>query len=236
MSITWNGVLSDTHNIIITKYPPLNRPQRKADIYNVPGRSGNIIVEYDAYENYIQQYEIIAGGDTDGNAETKYVDVAAWLYQNGYCQLSDSSEPGYYRMAYFIGPMDVENLMTRYGRCTVSFSCMPFRYASTATDITLTASGTISNTYKFASKPLLQVYGTGSFVFNGVTITIASHTYSYLYIDCDSQQVYYDSSTWLGDKVTIGSDYPELSPGSNTVTFTDPTITKIVVSPRWRTL
>ena len=235
MTITWNGVLSSTHGIEVRKYPNLDRPKRKTDVYSVPGRSGDVVVQYDAFDNYTVSYEIFAGGDTDGNAETKYVDVAAWLYQKGYCQLIDSSEPGYYRMAYYAGPMNVENLMTRYGKCTIQFVCMPFRYSTTSNDITLTGTGTISNTYKFASKPLLKVYGDGQFVFNGTEVTVESHLYTYLYIDCDSQQVYYDATTPMGSYVVL-NDFPELSPGTNTVTFTDATITKIVVSPRWRTL
>ena len=241
MSIIWNGVdsdtLSNTCDIIIEKYPALNRPTRKTDVFNVPGRSGDIVVQHDAFENYIQQYQIVAGGNTDGDAETLYADIAAWLYQRGYCQLEDSSEPGYYRMAYYAGPLGVENIMTRYGRALIEFNCMPYRYVKNVADIELTADDTITNSYTCTAKPLLKVYGTGDFEINGVLVDIAvDYPEAYVYIDCDSMQAYYNATTPAGEYVTIGGVFPELTPGSNSVTINDPLITKIVVSPRWRVL
>ena len=236
MSITWNGTASDSLGIVVEKYPSLDRPRRKADIFSIPGRSGDVVVQYDAFDNYTQPYEIFAGGDTDGNAETAFVDVATWLYQDGYCQLEDSSEPGYYRMAYYNGPMNVKNLMTRYGRCTVQFVCMPFRYMTSVSDITLTSSGTVTNPCDFASCPLLKIEGDGEFEINGSVVTVSPHSHAYLYLDCDSQQAYFDAETPMGEYVGIDGEFPKLLPGANTITITDASISKITISPRWRTL
>ena len=49
--ITWNGVSSDTLGIYVEKAPSMNRPARKMDSYDVPGRNGSIIRMQDAWEN-----------------------------------------------------------------------------------------------------------------------------------------------------------------------------------------
>lgn len=235
MSITFNGVNSDGLNIICEKYPTLSRPKRKGETYSIPGRSGDVIVQYDAYDNYTQPYQIIAGEGTDGSAETTFIDVAAWLFQEGYCELVDSSEPGYYRMASFSGPLDVNNIMTKYGRCIVNFNCQPYRYRANVADVSLTGDGVITNPEMFSSRPLIKVYGHGDITINGTTVTIAQHSQPYLYIDCDSQQAYYDEETYMGGSVVIEGEYPKLAPGANTITM-DSTITQLIISPRWRTL
>lgn len=122
--ITWNGVASDTLGIIVSKVPSLNRPQRKYNSYSVPGRNGDIIVMQDAYAEYEQEYEIFAldGAQVDARA------IVDWLYQDGWCQLSDDWEPDYYRMAYFVGPVDIEPILEEAAVCTITFRCRPQRF------------------------------------------------------------------------------------------------------------
>lgn len=122
--ITWNGVASDTLGIVVSKVPSLNRPQRKYNSYSVPGRNGDIVVMQDAYADYEQEYEIFAldGAQIDARA------IVDWLYQDGWCELSDDWEPEYYRMAYFVGPVDIEPIMDEAAVCTITFRCKPKRY------------------------------------------------------------------------------------------------------------
>lgn len=59
--------------------------------------------------------------------------------------------------------------------------------------------------------------------------------YDYVCIDCDLGEVYaYDGSqiVSLNQWVSLGSDLPNLAPGSNTVTF-DNTLLNVKISPRW---
>ena len=55
---TYNDKSSKDFDIIVEKLPSLNRPQRQHDIYKVPGRSGDIIEQYNAYENITITYEV----------------------------------------------------------------------------------------------------------------------------------------------------------------------------------
>ena len=68
---------------------------------------------------------------------------------------------------------------------------------------------------------------------------VANSTETYLghptYIDCDLGEAYkieIDEYLSLNSYIDLGSDLPELAPGSNTVTF-DNTITQLKITPRW---
>jgi phage-related protein len=48
---TYNGKSSKDFDIIVEKLPSLSRPERQYSVYKVPGRNGDIIEQYDAYNN-----------------------------------------------------------------------------------------------------------------------------------------------------------------------------------------
>lgn len=126
--ITWNGISSDDLGIVIKTVPEQNHPERKLDIISIPGRNGDLVVSQKAWHNYEQDYEVFAG-EKDGDAQKKFMDITAWLTSaDGYARLEDSFEPGYYRMAYFAGPFDVEFTLTRIGHATITFNCAPQRF------------------------------------------------------------------------------------------------------------
>lgn len=155
--ITWNGVASDTLGIVVSKVPSLNRPQRKFNSYSVPGRNGDLVVMQDAYAEYEQEYEIFAldGAQVDARA------IVDWLYQDGWCKLADDWEPEYYRMAYFVGPLDIETLISEAAVCTITFRCRPQRFI-VEEPITVASGGSVSNPTNHIAKPIITLTGPGS--------------------------------------------------------------------------
>lgn len=157
---TWNGVSSDSLNLIIRKEPGINSPRRKYDKFSVPGRNGDYINMQDAWEDGTQEYEITFGkgfGSYDINAAAH--DVASWLYGvNGHAQLSDSYDPDFVREAYFIGPLDVENRLCKYGTAKISFGCKPQRfYASGLEFVSFGYYGDLTNPSVFTAHPIIKV-------------------------------------------------------------------------------
>lgn len=211
----------------------LSRPKRKLQAFSVPGRSGDIILMEDAYENYAQEYSINFSDDILSVAENAD-DLAKKLFLDGYQKLEDSFEPDIFRWAYFEGPFDIENLMKIAGRAKIRFVCKPFRYlASGETEVTVTNGGTLTNPESFSSKPLIYVRGTsnGSISINGKTLTVTGMS-DYLYLDCEDQNCYRQTAENRNNLVS--GDYPYLKSGSNTVTFTG--FTQVKITPRWRRL
>ena len=57
--ITFNGQTSTAAGVkAVEYYPALDRPRRKFTKMEVPGRTGDIVLFEDAWEDYEQEYEI----------------------------------------------------------------------------------------------------------------------------------------------------------------------------------
>ena len=167
-SFSWNGVEIDSFEtvdtrLIVRKCPSLSRPMRKYDRYSVPGRNGDIIVLQNAYENYTQDYEVFLYTDSQGvKLNALCGSVAQWLYSaSGYAELIDDHEPAAFRLAYFVGPFNVENLLTEFGRATISFNCRPERYLISGNEVvtpTLESGwATITNPTGMTAKPQIRI-------------------------------------------------------------------------------
>ena len=89
MSFTFDGINCETLNLYVEKFPDRPVPRRKTTTYSVPGRSGDLIVDEDAWENVIQPYEVYVKGDTV-DMQTRVSAIAAWLVGSaGYKVLTD---------------------------------------------------------------------------------------------------------------------------------------------------
>ena len=211
--ITWNNVTSDSLGIYVETAPFYEKPKRKIDIYSVPGRSGDIIRPQDAWDNVKQSYEIFAG---DG---------------------SEHAVPGAFSsMAHFVGPFDIENIMTRVGRAKIEFDCKPQRFlVSGETPTTLIIPGTITNPTAFASRPLLVVTGGGAegSVTIGSTVFTISDTSVPIYIDCDTMNCYDGSGNNKNAIISSStSEFATLAPGSNSIGFSG-AVSTVQITPRW---
>lgn len=211
----------------------LSRPKRKIQAVSVPGRSGDIVLMEDAYENYTQEYSINFSDDAltvAANAD----DLVKKLFLDGYQKLEDSFEPDVFRWAYYEGPFDIENLLKIAGRAKIRFICKPYRYLTSGeTEVTVTNGSTLTNPEAFNAKPLIYVRGTsnGTITINGKTLTVTGMS-DYLYLDCEDQNCYRQAVENKNNLVS--GDYPYLKSGSNTVTFTG--FTQVKITPRWRRL
>lgn len=127
MKFTWNGISSDSLGMIVEKYPVRPFPQRKCTVYSVAGRSGDLIVDENAYTNVTQEYEVyVKGGAT---LQTKLSTIAAWLIGTaGYQRLTDDYDTSIYRMARVSNAVEFLNSLNKFGKATLQFDCQPQRY------------------------------------------------------------------------------------------------------------
>jgi phage-related protein len=231
--ITWAGVaLSSLGNVLIEEAPETNRPARKVDRYEVPGRNGDIVVPQNAWENVTRSYELVVYAG-DYNQMTSA--LMEWLYApSGYQRLEDSFDALVYRLAYVSEATDIENLVNENGRCTVSFECDPRRFLKAGESaVTLSGTGTITNPTRFTAKPVITVSGSGNGTIEcgGNTITIAG-IYDGMTIDCEQMDAY--AGTTNLNNLVSGS-FPVIPGGEQTITITGG-ITSISVVPNWWTL
>ena len=88
--------------------------------------------------------------------------------------------------------------------------------------------------YPFESRPLYEITmaGTGTLTVNGKEWTITNYTGT-LYCDTEAME-WYDASQ-LRNNIVSGDGWPVFEAGENSVSYTGD-ITKVMVTPRWRTL
>ena len=130
MSLTFNGVSSDSLGLFVERYPERPMPMRKQTVYQIRGRSGDLVVDDNAFSNVTQSYEVYILGGVSG-FQTRANGVANWLLSvPGYAELTDSYDPTVYRRARFTGGVSFLNSLNKFGRATLTFDCCPQRYAN----------------------------------------------------------------------------------------------------------
>lgn len=233
---TFAGVSSASLGLRVETVPNSDRPLRKVEAFNVPGRNGDIIRSQNAWENVTQTYTVWGGRNLGDGADIGYA-IAGWLFApTGYQELSDTYDPDHYRLALFEGPFELENYLTRKGRADITFNCDPRRFlVSGKTATNYTEESVITNPTAFKAKPQVAVYGsgTGTISVGGRTLRIDSIT-SGMIIDGETQNATNAAGTANYNQYVTG-DWPELAAGTNTISFTGG-VTSVTVTPNWWTL
>lgn len=234
--IYWAGRSSDDVHVIVERYPSVTLAGRKLDAQAVPGRNGDLLFEQNAYQNYIQSYEVYMSAERI-RLPRAMREVANWLCgPSGYQKLEDDYDVETYRRAYFAGPLDVESIMHRFGRATIEFSCQPQRFLRAGDQtMELSQGEALLNPTAFTALPLITVAGTGAgtLTVGGATVTINSMPRGIVVLDSDTQNAYYGAFN-LNSTVSA-SEFPTLPAGESPVRWTGG-ITSVKIKPRWWTL
>lgn len=225
------GVPSTRYGIIISGAGAYAAPARSYESVSVPGKNGDVFFDNGRYENIIVPYE--AGVMT----ASKVDDFRAWLLSHtDYCRIEDTYHPNEYRIGKPVnGLIPDMQVMLKMGKFTVYFNCKPQRFLKAGEDArTFTASGSISNETLYTAKPLIRVYGTGTLRIGSVTVTIKSHSLSYIDLDCEIQDATCGATNANSYIALSGDSYPVLAPGTNSITITG--LSRVSITPRWWTL
>lgn len=237
-SFTFNNAASTTYGIHVSNKSVFGAPARDVDEIKVPGRSGNLLLDNNRYENYPVKYDcymVPLTGYTTMLALTKA--IKSWLLASAYnyYTLTDTYNPGYFRKAAFSSQLDIVEVLLKVGKAPITFYCKPFLYLTTGLNtITLTQAGTVTNPELFPSYPYIKITGSGN-----VTLSIGSKSYVFTTIspniEIDSEMMnVYRGTTSLNSKMT-SDGFPTLEPGANAISWTG-TVTKVEIIPRWCTL
>lgn len=230
--IVWAGQSSDDLHVVVEHFPALPRPKRKIAKVSVPGRNGDLIFDEGCYENYPQPYDVYLSAERTclPNPARNF---SAWLLDHaGYQRLEDSYEPDVYRMASFAGPLDIENILNRFGRARIEFDCKPERWLKDGElPVTFTQSGAVLYNPGMKALPLITVYGAGqaTLTAGGRTVQINSIDGS-LTLDSDLQDAY--KGTENKNNTISAPEFPVLPPGESAVSWTGG-IQRVEIVPRW---
>jgi phage-related protein len=187
------------------------------------------------YENVPREYAIsIATYDRIAFSE-KMAKVVEWLHSaSGYARLEDSFETDVFRLAYYSGGDDVENLLMQAGEATLRFTCRAERFLKEGEQTIIVSNGSkIYNPTRFESKPLVHIEGDGEIMLSIGGARITATVDEYINIDSDTMNAYKEPTNNENDKIT--GSFPTIKPGENAISITgDFTAASIV--PRYFTI
>lgn len=230
---TFDGVSSRKFNVWISGGGTFDSPERDTEEVEIPGRSGNLIIDNQRFKNISHPYEAFISRDF----KEKFDGFRAFLMsRSGYRRLEDTYHPDEFYLAQYKGPITPDvGTICRSGKFTVTFDRKPQRFLKSGEQQKVyTKTGTIRNPTYYEAKPLIRVYGTGEIGVNDETITITSAG-EYTDIDCEQQNAYMGAVNCNGKVVLSSRDFPTLPPGKSGVRLGSG-ITKVIITPRWYTI
>lgn len=205
------------------------KPLKVVDKVAIAGRSGDLIIPSNRWENLPLNFNCYIREDFRGN----YDALVSFLNSvEGYARLETSGRPDVYREAAFIAEISPE--MRQYnkaGSFTLEFDCKPQMWLKSGeTPIEVTGSATIYNPTPYTAKPIIEVAGTGEITVNTTQITLTANT-STTIIDCDIENAYEGSTNRNGDLTLATGDFPVLAPGYNNIALGTGMTARLF--PRW---
>lgn len=236
-NLIFNGRSCRDFGLEVETYPNRRRPELDCEATHVAGRNGDLLFSRRAFANVEQEYQVsVWDGKT---AFAKLLDpVSDWLYGNGdYARLEDSYDPEHYRLAYYAGETEFENLLNEAGRGTLSFTCKPQRYLKSGErPLTFTASGgAVKNPTPYPALPLLRVYGSAGAVLSvaGQAVRFVSWGNAGTYIDLDCELMDAFTGT-VNQNTRIECETFPVLPGRQLceITWTG-SISRVMLWPRW---
>lgn len=230
--IIWNGVPSNEVPVVVEHPPGRKVPRRKMEVISIPGSNRDIIIQQEAYENVPQLYEIHIPSRRP-RLDIAIRKVTDWLEVPGYNRLEDTYEPEIYRLAYYVGDHNIENILNQGGKAQIEFMCRPERWLKEGElPIILCIAGDIFNPTDKTAKPLITVKGSGS-----GTLTVGSYTISMtdcagVVLDCEEEDAYRGTTNMNN---TVSGDFPLIVSGKVSVSWTGG-VTGVTIIPRWWTI
>lgn len=139
------GTFDTSTSAAYYKLQPINFPTPEKDVetFEVPGRSGDLLIDYGSYKNVELTVEIaIDGAAVDSDFLILYDALrAAIMVQNGYQRLEDSLYPNEYRVARAV-KCERDQSDTQSGKAILTFDAKPQRYLTSGETVALTVEPT----------------------------------------------------------------------------------------------
>lgn len=231
----FNGRRASEFGLVVEKLPAINAPARKRSAVSIPGRNGDLHYDENAFHNYNQPYECWFRG-TVPTPEQAHI-ISSWLLSTAAgSRLEDGYDPKYYRMATFSGPMDIENILNRFGRCTITFECAPQSFLKSGDiPMTFSAAAVVYNPTAFPAQPRITIHGSGAgtLTVGERIVEIRSIPDGSLVLDCETMDAYWEGNN--RNSCIYAPEFPELVPGNNAISWTGG-INSIEIIPRWWTI
>lgn len=204
------------------------KPAKKITKIAIPGRSGDLLIDEDAYENVPVPYKCIM----PRKFKDRYLALMSMLASvTGYKRLEFSGDPNVYRMGRIETAVQPNpSAFLRFGTFTLAFDCQPQRWLKSGESwVSFASSGAIFNPTSQKAKPIIRIVGAGSVMIGSKTITVNTAGTSYIDFDCSTLNAYEGAFNRNGN-ISIDFQALDLVPGNNGIALDGVTIS---ILPRW---
>lgn len=229
-SFTWKGRNSyDYYGIVINKKPPLVKPERNVEEIAIPGRDGDLTIDYGTYKSITFPMTCTFLDNVSG---ISIDDIVTWL--DGYDNLILSWQSDRQYKAKLINRIDIAQSLETYGEFPLIFKAQPFGYSTNNYVNTFSSTPcSIFNGCTKDSRPVIKIYGSGTIdlIINSNTVHL-TNVVDYVTVDSDLMDCYKDT-VLMNNNMT--GDFPIFNVGTNTISWTG-TVSKIEITPNWRFL
>lgn len=229
-----------------------NKPQKNVEFIRIPGRSGDLVIDYKTWQNVIISYPCFTKSYSAFEAV-----INTLGRMSGYQKIECTNDAECYRMGVPSIPQapTAKKINTNF-YFDLTFNCKPQRFLSNIPDITVPVSGSvdIANPTGFEAQPIVRVADAGSIIFKEnktelfmpfeeITATFSSwDTDTYPFVYMNSEQMECTMADLNGIEVAANSllslspkKYPVLygNNDANSTHVTNNTGAAIVITPRW---
>ena len=223
---------SSSYAVWISSSRIYGAPGRDVTFVEIPGRSGDFVIDNGRWKDIEIVYECFINGDF----KTRFRDFKAAMLQKAgtWQKLVDSEMSGQYRMAVWDGQIEPEvtGVNNRSATFELKFHCQPQKW-STLNEDGLTNPGSIVNATGYTARPVIVITGTGTLTVGSSTVTIANGSpFTSITVDSEAQDCYSGSANANAYVTLSGNEFPTLPVGTTTISASG-SITQYVVFPRW---
>lgn len=224
-SFIWQG--KDSYldfGIVINTLPPESIPEPNIDEIEIPGRDGDLTINYNSKKTYTLTMACTLLDFT------RIDEVKAWLIGSGDLIFNWQN---YIFDARLINQIDISQSLDNLGEFPLIWKIQPYKRSIDSSVITLETPQTILNPSIQNSKPVIKVYGTGdvNLVINGDIINLTNIS-EFVTIDSDIGDA---SKDILPKNNDMAGEFPEFISGTNYISWSGSVI-KVEITPNWRYL
>ena len=232
--INFGGVSTTCYDCYCDGSESFTAPERDVEAVTILGRNGDLLLDKGRWKNQDIKYTLFF------NKREEFEEYKNRLLSKpGIQRLEDSHHMGEYRLASINGAIEpkVAGFDNEYCSLELTFNAKPQRFLTSGEEKISASVRTINNPTNYDALPLITISGngsnSGSIYINGVEIVVATQSaYPNMYIDCESQNAYYNSSIDANSDIVLSNDvFFTLKPGNNTIT--SGLSGNVYITPRW---
>lgn len=236
--IKYRGLSSDKFGLRVINDMEYSSPEADISFESLPGVDGEMAIDNKRYKGVNRSWPVRMISPEGDRIEKQAKKVSDWLKSKpGWYDLEWSGDPGYIYKAIYYESIDVKRLLENFGSAILKFKLKPHKYISWGLDRKdITKTKILSNPELYDSLPLIELTATGSveLIINDKKYALKNLNGS-ITIDCEAEFCS-DSGGNANEKAEF-YPYPRLTPGKNVFSWKGAgTVTRLVVTPRWRCL